>query len=253
MAKSGFNPGQGVPPPPSGGGSGGHKKSKPKTPRQVAQRSIAISQAKEAITHAEFNRRWSEYNDIYMDYAGRRATQKEARALIQNAVSFTALAKFLATKPAFYHSPIWKAKADGYLGIARDMGVKVRKGFIGNAIVNSWDQGVFQEKLRSLPQYLSSNEFKTTTAGLENKFRSLYGEPDAEWKNYIKRAAIARWTPDQWDSYLRAQPFYKHSTEYRTNLSTFQGLLGFAPTYDPSGAGTPGKPPPKDKRVNGNY
>lgn len=237
----------GVPPPPSGGNKS--RKSHRLTPRQQAQRSVRISQEREKITHAEFNRRWAEYNDIYMDYAGRKASRREATALINNAVTFTTLAKYLAKRPAFYKSPIWKAKAAGYLGIAKDMGVKVRKRFVGNAIVNSWDAGVFQEKLRALPQYLQSNEFKTQVAGLENKFRSLYGDPDANWTQYIKRAAIARWTPEQWDKYLRAQPFYQHSVEYQTNRNNLQGLLGYGPSYDAGGAGTPGTKPPKDKRI----
>lgn len=241
--------GSAPPQPPSGGGS--RKKAKPKTPYQVAARGVKIAQARESITHAEFNARASEYNDVAIDYSGHKLPDWKIKRLIDNGVTFTALAKYLATLPTFYRSPIWKAKADGYIGITKDMGVKVRKQFIANAIVNSWDAGVFQEKLRSLPQYLNSNEFKTTTAGLENKFRSLYGEPDAEWKNYMKRAAIARWTPEQWDSYLRAQPFYKHSSEYLNNVNTLQGLLGFTPTYDPAAAGTPGKPPPRDKRVPG--
>jgi hypothetical protein len=239
-------------PPPQPPASGSKRKRKPeKTPEQVAARGVKISEARERLTHSEFNQQWNYYNEIYQAYAGRNATQKEARVLISNGVSRTTLALHLAKQPAFFKSPIWKSKSDALLGAARTIGVKIPKQFIARAIANNWDEANFTEKLRKLPQYLQSNEFQTTTAGLTNAYKSLYGHPDVEWAKEIQRAALGRWTPEQWQKYLRAQPNYRNSTEYQSNLQSLQAQLGFLPgqTDEPLIPGAKPKPPPPSKRV----
>jgi hypothetical protein len=221
------------------------------TPTEAAQYAVEKGQAKEQITHEGFLRQWDSYNNIYQAYAGRNAKRSEANFLYRHGISEFTLAKSLAKAPAFYKSPIWKAKADEYRGIAKDMGITVGKSQVAQAIVNNWSGNVFQEKLRSSKAYLGSNEFKTTTAGLENAYKSLYGDPTPEWKSEIQRAALARWTPDQWQKYLRDHPNYRNSSEYATNRYNLQAMLGFLPTQreEPQIPGQAPKPPPPNPRV----
>lgn len=221
------------------------------TPREKAQASVQLAKEKERITRAEFNRQWGYYNDIYNAYAGRNASRKEAFALIRNGITATTLAKHLAKQPAFFKSPVWKQQADKYYGPARNMGMKVDKKFVAQAIANNWDPYVFQEKLRQRPGYLKSNEFRTVEAGMKNAYTALYGEPDAEWGQVIKRAALARWTEDQWRSYLRQQPGYRNSTEYQETMSSVRSLLGFTSPLQNEApiAGRNPQKPPKDRRV----
>ena len=219
--------------------------------RGQAQRSVQLSQEKERITQAEFNRQWNYYNDIYQAYAGRAASKREARVLVNNGVTATTLAKYLSKQSAFFKSPIWNQQAAKFFGPARNMGMKVDKKFVAQAIANNWDPYVFQEKLRQRPEYLKSNEFKTTEAGMVNDYRSLYGEPDKDWSKVVKQAALARWTPEQWKAYLRNQPGYRNSTEYQETLGGLRSLLGYTTPLEAqeSIAGKNPKQPPIDKRV----
>jgi hypothetical protein len=223
-----YKPGSGAPPPQAPASKS--KKRKEKTPGQVAARSIAISQAREQLTHSGFNSAWNQYNEIYQAYAGRNATKSEATYLISNGVSRTTLAQHLAKQPAFYKSPIWKANSDALIGVAKNIGMKVDRKFVAQAIANNWSEANFSEKLRKLPSYLQSNEFKTTTAGLTNAYRNLYGDPGDDWKQEIQRVALARWTPDQWLMKLRADPNYRNSSEYQSKLSGIRQLLGYLPS-----------------------
>ena len=222
-----FNPGPPPVPVAPASKSKKHKAKPPKTPKQVAERGVKIAQEREKITHAEFNRQWQAYNEIYMAYSNRNASRGEALALISRGITRTTLAKYLATLPSFYKSDIWKANADKYFGPARNMGMKVNKKFVAQAIANNWDPYVFQEKLRQRPEYLQSNEYKTTAAGLTLSFQKLYGKPDQGWSQEIQKAALGRWTPDQWETKLRSLPEYTQSSEYQSKLYEFKSLLGY--------------------------
>lgn len=229
------------------------KKKKEKTPKQLAERRYATQQAYEslpAVQQREFNQRWQEYNEIYAAYHGGALPKAYAQKLINRGITFTTFAKYLTTLPAFYSSQVWKQQADKFYGPARNMGMKVDKKFVAKAIANNWDPYVFQEKLRQRPEYLKSNEFRTTEAGMTNAYRGLYGDPDQDWAKVIKRAAIARWTPDQWQAYLRQQPGYRNSTEYQETLSGIRGLLGYTtPLQQQQPLPGPGYKPPPDRRV----
>ena len=221
-----FNPK--APPVPVQKSSGGKRHRM--TPKQVAVRELKIAQAKENLTHADFNQRAQNYNDIYQSYHGGKLGRATIQKLINGGVSYNAFARYLTKLPAFYGSEVWKQNADKYFGPARDMGMKVNKRFVAKAIANSWDPSVFQEKLRSMPQfraqYLQSNEFKTAQAGLTLKYQELYGLPNQEWQQQIQKAALGRWSPDQWVQKLRSLPEYTKSAEYQNNVQNLKQVLG---------------------------
>jgi hypothetical protein len=159
----------------------------------------------------------------------------------------------LAQRPAFYKSPIWQSKSRDYIGIARELGMKVDRKLVAQAIVNSWDGQSFAEKLRELPSYLSSNEFKTNEAAIANIYRSIFGEPDEQNTLAIKEMALGRWKPDQAAAAFRADPNYRNSAEYRSKVYELSAALGFLPTQQapaPS-TGAPTQRVPNSPRIPG--
>lgn len=202
--------------------------STPTSPADAAQRSIDVSREKERLSKEGYLRQWDSYNNIAQAYAGRNASPDEAKYLYNHGISEFTWAKALSKQKGFYKSPIWQAKSQDYLGVARDMGMKgVNKQLVAKAITNNWSAGTFQEYLRQGQGYLNSGEYKTAEANLTNTYRSMYGDPSPEWKDEIRRAALGRWTPEQWQTKLRQDPAYKKSSEYQAKAYEFKSLLGY--------------------------
>jgi hypothetical protein len=174
-------------------------------------------------------------------------------AIAKSGISEYTLIKGLVKRPAFYKSPVWEAKSRDYFSIADDLGMKVDRKLVANAIANNWSGAAFAKRLRELPGYLGSNEFKTTEASLGNVFRSIFGEPDETRKLEIKEYALGGWTPDQFAARLRGDPEYRNSAEYQSKIYGLQSLLGFLPKQAPAPPPIPGarEPVPNSPRVPG--
>lgn len=203
------------------------------TPGEAAQNRVEASQATEALTHAQFNAEWKHINDIFYLYTGKNATHKQAKFLIGHGYSDNTLARGLTKTKAFFKSPIWKAHAPDYIEVAKTIfgdqlppGLKLR-GLVRQAITNNWDQTAFASKLREKPQYFKSNEFKKGATTLENSYRAIYGAPDEKAKLAIREATLGRWNTDQWEKYLRDQPEYYNSNEFRNRQYSIMARLGF--------------------------
>jgi len=232
----------------------------PETPEEAAARGEVYKGARDVaaaprIAKEDFKRYWNDLNDLYQSYAGRNASHKEAKNLYKSGLSPTSIIKGLIKRPSFYRSPTWQSKSRDYFGIARDMGMRVDKKLVANAIANNWDGSAFAERLRELPGYLDSGEFKTKEAGLSNIYRSIYGEPTEDAKITAKEMALGRWSEDQAASYFRSLPQYRNSAEYQSNVLKLQEMLGMpmtAPPVAPPAAMSPDfEPAPDSPRVIG--
>jgi hypothetical protein len=161
----------------------------------------------------------------------------------------------LAKRPAFYKSPIYASKSRDYIGVARELGMKVDRRLVADAIVNNWDGQSFAEKLRELPGYLNSNEFKANEAALGNIHRSIFGEPDAPSQQFIKEAALGRWKPDQYAAALRDDPSYYNSNEFKNKAMSAASKMGYLPVASrvsaPARAGAVRPKRPNSPRIPG--
>lgn len=253
--KGGYNPGYTGTGPFAGLPVPGRAGLTPTEKARVGEEELAAARRVQAprIAREEFKRYWNQLNDIYQSYAGRNATHKEALAIYKNGLSSYAIIKGLTKRKSFFGSPVWEAKSRDYYGIARDLGMKVDRKLVAQAIANNWDGSAFAEKLRELPGYLGSSEFKNQTASFGNIYRSIYGEPDAQAQLFLKEAALGRWKPDQVAAYLRDLPEYRQSAEYQTKIYGLQAALGFLPTQQAAPPPVPGPRPvaPDSPRIKG--
>src|SRR6185295_11742438 len=175
-----------------------------------------------------FTQAWhSQIDPIYEAYAGRPATRAEAQKAINNGTSTYHLQVQLATKKSFIGSPVWKSNAPGYIAAYQQIYGNVRPPnlLVSYAIVH--DLGAsFVDYLRQSKGYVRSQEFKQNTASMANIYRKIFGEPDEHGINVIKRVTAAGWNADQFADFLRKQPDYYNSSEFRQKTAGLAQVFG---------------------------
>lgn len=180
---------------------------------------------------SQFNQAWKQtYRDTFFAYTGRQATPAEIQAILKNSVSVYTLGTQLASRPSFAGSPVYKQHAPALLADARAiMGNTFNppKGLISDAIAGNWDQATFEEKIRQLPSYENSNEFKTNYAQNESVYRSTFGEvTDANTKGLIQQVTKQGWSQQQFQQWLMGQDAYKQTPTYQAKTLSFLSQLG---------------------------
>lgn len=180
---------------------------------------------------SDYNSAWKQsYQDTFFAYTGRKASATEIQSILKNAPSVYALANELAARPGFQASPVFKQHAPALLADARSiMGNTFNppKGLISQAIAGNWDQATFEEKIRQLPSYTSSVEYKTNYAKAESVWESTYGSvPDASVKGLFDEVTKQGWTQDQFQSWLMHQDAYKQTPSYQAKAMSFLTQLG---------------------------
>lgn len=216
------------------------------------------------LTQTQFLATWKQtYQDTFFSYTGRQASGKEIASILKNAPSQYTLANTLATTKSFTTSPTYKAHAPGIIAVAKqDFGEdwKVDKNFVAQAISQNWDQATLEENLRNRPEYMNGPTFKTNVAQMSNVFQGIFGSSNAPaTQQLLQHVALQGWSQDQFAAYLRSQPEYSNSQEYKTKalsfaqqlglitgsvptLSADQASIGAAPSYPGAPAAAP--PPP---------
>jgi hypothetical protein len=210
----------------------------------------------------------ADLTEMFQAYIGRKPTNGEVAMILKKGWSEFQIKNWLSKRPNFTKGAVWRQSAPGLVGIARDIlgdawnsiPSSKRKDLLRRAIVEGWDQATFAEKLRQLPQYVKGNEFKTNVASLMGVYEQIYGIPQGDAIRTIEEAAYARWTPDQFGAWLRAQPGYTSSGEYLAKamhvLDALGAIAGGLPALRP---GTPapspypsaGPGPPDSKLIPG--
>jgi hypothetical protein len=218
-------------PPPRSGGKGGKKK---QTPAQRAAAAAAFQQAKRQNPYFQgqaYLDKKQELDTIWEAYTGRRITDQQARSVISRGWSNYHLQVVLSGQRSFVGSPVWKTNAPGYQGIYKQMfgSSKVPQKQIAYAIIHNLGSS-FADYLRGQKNYVNSTEFKNNVASMQNVYQSIYGPMDAHALHAIKSATLAGWSADQFAKYLRGQPEYQNSDEYRSNINKLASVFGYQPT-----------------------
>lgn len=204
------------------------------------------------LTQTTFLQTWKQvYNDQFFAYTGRQASGKEIASILKNAPSVYTLATTLAGTKWFTSSPTYKAHAPGIVAIVKqELGgeAKVDKSFVAKAISQNWDQATLQQNIKSLPGYENGPTFKDSVAKAGNVYQNIYGNVTPEVTTAMSELVRRGWTNDEVAAWLRNQPEYKNSQEYKTkalSFATSMGLLtnGALPTLTGDQA-TLGGPPP---------
>lgn len=182
---------------------------------------------------------------IYLAYTGRRATAKSVAAYIKQPVSDYQLQIHLSdpTKNAlFYKSPIWQTHAPEYEAVYKSIygndanaSTPEARQAITYAVVHNLSGSAFQQTLRDRPDYSTSEEYKGAAAQFRSGYENIYGTPDATGEQKIDQAVRQGLNGDQWAQYLRSQPEYTGSGEFKRNVYSLFGNLGLVP----QGAQTP--------------
>lgn len=225
--------------PPSGFAKGTPLYTGKPTPAQKVAGTVATAQAKGQNLAAQENYYKAHVDSIYLAYTGHKATQVELRNYVQNQISDTQLQMNLGNpklNPALYKSPVWKQNAGLYTKYYQDIfgpGAKPPNSVILHGITYSLDETSFKNELqhdqiKGQQAYAKSEEYQSLFANLKASYASIYGTPDVNGMASIKMAIKGGWTDQQWQNWLRNQPEYKNSNEYKTrsiNLAQSMGLL----------------------------
>jgi len=220
------------------------------------------------LTQTQFLTTWKQnYQDTFFSYTGRQASGKEISSILNNAPSLYTLANTLATTKSFATSPTYKAHAPGIIAIAKQNfgeGWTVDKGLVSQAISQNWDQATLEANLKQRPEYFKGPVFKDTLSKMDNVYQGIYGtSTDPQTQTVIDHVAKQGWTTDQFASWLRTQPEYKGSQEFKSKAFSFaqqlglmtgkqvsltadQAMLGGAPQDPGAPAVTPPPPPPPE-------
>lgn len=188
-----------------------------------------------------FTQAWhSSIDPVYEAYAGRGATKAEAMQALKNGWSAYHIQVMLSQKKSFINSPVWKSNAPGYQAIYRQIYGNVRPPnlLVGYAIIHNLGAS-FADVLRQGKGYVKSQEFKQNATSMANVYRSIFGEPDLHGQNVIDRVTAAGWTADQFADYLRKQPDYTKSNEFRKAGSSFASIFGNVTTLTKEQADEP--------------
>lgn len=183
------------------------------------------------LTQTQFLSTWKQnYQDTFFSYTGRQASGREIANILRNAPSLYTLANTLATTKSFTTSPTYRAHAPGIVAIAKQMYGQdwtVDKKLVSQAISQNWDQATLEQNLRSRPEYFQGPAFKDDKAKMDNVYQNIYGaSTDPQTQTVIDHVARNGWTPDQFAAWLRTQPEYKNSQEFKTKAISFAQQLG---------------------------
>lgn len=140
---------------------------------------------------------------------------------------------------------------------------KVPLDWVRDAAKKNLTQGEFETRIRQSSEYLKSNEFSSKLDEFTNSYQKIYGDTmkDTNAQVLAKDAALAGWDTTQWESYLRSQPGYVKTPEYKSAVLSVLDKLGLTfgmiPTLNPhptvaqpANPETPIAGPGGDKRVN---
>jgi len=207
----------------------------PPSPQDTAGRSQDTKQAGQQLAGQNpylqgyaFTQAWKGTIDpIYEAYAGRPATKAEATLALKNGWSAYHIQVMLSGKKSFIGSPVWKSNAPSYQSIYRSIYGNVRppNQLISYAIVHNLGAS-FADTLRQGKGYVKSQEFKANATSMANVYRKIFGEPDLRGSNVIDRVTAAGWTADQFADYLRKQPDYVKSNEFKQRTAGVAQVFG---------------------------
>lgn len=192
------------------------------------------------MRRSQFLATWSSLDHTYLAYTGKRATAAQAAQVIQHGWSDTQVQLQLTNSGSFRGSPIWKQHAPDYVAAWQAVygpNSKPDQKAIGQAIANGINPNAFQINLQQRPDYVNSNEFKQKTAALSGTYTQIYGVPDAHGNEVVKQAARNGYDAQQFANYLRAQPQYTSSDEFKSNAMGWaqsMGLLNTTPATEAS-------------------
>lgn len=199
------------------------------------------------LTRSNFLTLKDQLTSNYVSYTGNRPSNHQIQTYIDKGWNTYTLASLLSKGKNFTSSPIYKQTITAMNSSLKDVlgaGGKIPPELAREAVLNQWDATVVAQKLRALPGYTHSEEYKGNVATLENVHSSIMGTPDAEGMHSIEQAALAGWTTDQYAAWLRSQPTYTQSPEYQTKALGFLSALGLitgsTPVLKPGVSAGPG-------------
>ena len=204
---------------------------------KTLQTQIKQQQALGRTLISQFQQTKSKLDPIYLAYTGKPASAIQVQHYIDNPTSTYQVELSLADpkkNPALTKSPVWLTNAGRYQQYYRDVfgpNVAVPQSVVLYGTVHSLDEAAFkgmltQDKLPGQAQYTSSEQYKGLYAQYQNTYAQIYGLPDDLGKNMIKQAVTKGWTNDQWGNYLRQQPEYTQSGEYKQRSFALASSLG---------------------------
>lgn len=181
------------------------------------------------LTRSNFLTLKDQLTSNYVSYTGNRPSNHQIQTYIDKGWNTYTLASLLSKGKNFTNSPIYKQTITAMNSTLKDVlgsGGKIPPELAREAVLNSWDSTVVAQKLRALPGYVNSEEFKGNMATLENVHSSIMGAPDEEGVHNIQEATLAGWSADQYAAWLRSQPTYTQSPEYQSKALNFLSALG---------------------------
>lgn len=228
----------------------------------TAPRNAVTDATGQAYTLSQFNSVGRGLDSLYLAWTGARANPKTVAQYIKSPVSDYEIQLRLSDpkqNPRLYKSPIWLTHAPDYESVYKGVygnDAKPPLDLVRYAVVHNLSQAGFQQKLRDLPNYNTSEEYKGAAAQFNSGYQQIYGAPDAVGQQAIDKAVRQGWNADQWMQYLRAQPQYTSSGEFKANVYSLFGKLSLipgaqttgtsdqpAPTSAPASATAPPPPP----------
>lgn len=201
----------------------------------------ALKYGNAPLTESSFNTVWKQgYADTFFAYTGKPANAKQIVGILKNAPSVYTLSNTLAKQPGFVKSPTYKSHAPGITELAKSYYGNTWKAdpkMIARAIAENWDQATLEAHLRARPEFLKGPVFQGQVAKMDSVYTGIYGN-DPGRSTLVKEVALQGWSEDQLAAYLRAQPAYKTSGEYRAKALSFAKELGLITGDVPTLTGT---------------
>lgn len=233
----------------------------------TAPRNAVTDATGQAYTLSQFNGVGRGLDSLYLAWTGARANPKTVAQYIKNPVSDYEIQQRLSDpkqNPRLYKSPIWLTHAPDYESVYKGVygnDAKPPTDLLRYAVVHNLSQAGFQQKLRDLPNYTTSEEYKGAAAQFGSGYQQIYGAPDAVGQTAIDKAVRQGWNADQWMQYLRAQPQYTSSGEFKSNVYNLFSRLSLIPGAQTTGTSdhpAPAPPPaptpaPAAPAVTGGY
>jgi len=202
------------------------------------------------MTRSQFLQYENTLDNTYLAYTGKRATLAQVAQNVKNGWSTTQVQIQLANTAAFKNSPVWKQNAPSYTAAWQSIygpNSKPDPKALAYAIVHNLDTTAFAETLRSRADYTSSQEFKQKAAALSSTYTSIFGVPDENGNTVVQQAAKNGYDANQFANYLRAQPQYTSSDEFKSSAMAWaksMGLLNTVPAPAASALSTATTPAP---------
>ena len=204
---------------------------------KTLQTQIKQQQALGRTLISQYQQVKSKLDPIYLAYTGKPASPIQVQHYIDNPTSTYQIELNLANptnNPALLKSPVWLTNAGRYQQYYRDVfgpNVQVPNSVVLYGTVHSLDEAAFkgmltQDKLPGQAAYDTSEQYKGLFAQYQNTYAQIYGLPDDIGKAAIAQAVTKGWTNDQWANYLRQQPEYTSSGEYKERAFTLANSLG---------------------------